>query len=101
MTEEIKLNWKPWLYSLAAAAIGSASGSVGPMLVAPETFNVTSIKGAQHLLASFCLSGISAVLLFLAKSPLPPPEPSIVINNDNSHQTIVNPITTNTTVQDK
>lgn len=59
------MNWKPWLHSLAAAAIGGFASAASAALVVPNANPVLVLKlGA--------VGAIVPVLALLKQSPLPP-----------------------------
>jgi len=64
------MNFKVWLHSLAAAAIGGAASALSAVLVAPTVFNFTKL-GLEHI-GALALTGAGIpVLALLIKSPLP------------------------------
>lgn len=65
-------NTKVWLHGLLAAFIGATASSIGPMLVAPDRFNLTSGAGVRSVFLASIISGIVAAAAFLKQSPLPP-----------------------------
>ena len=61
------MNWKPWLHSLAAAAIGGFATAAGAALVTGQ-INLATLK--------IGLTGaVIPVLALLKQSPLPPMNP--------------------------
>lgn len=64
-------NWKTWLYSIGAAAIGGAATALGAALLNPASFNLTN-SGLEHLGAVALFGAIVPVLALLKQSPLPP-----------------------------
>jgi len=64
------MNWKVWLHSLAAAAIGGAAAAVGAAYTSPDTFNF-STAGLKHLGVVALFGGGVPVLALLKQSPLP------------------------------
>lgn len=63
-------NWKTWLHSLGAAAIGGASSALGAVITSPSTFNLTK-AGLEHLGAIALFGALVPVLALLKQSPLP------------------------------
>ncbi len=61
------MNWKPWLHSLAAAAIGGFS-TAAVQALATGTLNLTTLKVAA-------IGALIPVLALLKQSPLPPAPP--------------------------
>lgn len=76
----MKLRWDKWLYGLGSGIIGGGAGAVvaglASMLLAPQTFNVTSwdgvVKAASMMGACFVINGFISMFFFLRESPLPP-----------------------------
>src|ERR1700735_2427107 len=64
------MNWKPWIQSLAAAAIGGAAAALGAALTSPANFNLSS-AGLKHLATIAVFGAVVTVLALLVKSPLP------------------------------
>lgn len=64
------MNWKTWLHSLVAAAIGGASNAMLGAVAMPETFNFTH-QGWENLAKLAIMGGIVPVLTLLKQSPLP------------------------------
>lgn len=62
---------KIWLYGLASAGLGALAHAAGDLLIAPATFNLTSIHGLRMVVMSCGISAVTAVVLTLSKSPLP------------------------------
>lgn len=58
-----------WLKGLLSAAISSAAGSVGLVVVDPKTFNIQ--EGLANLGTVAAALAIVAVANYLKKSPLP------------------------------
>lgn len=73
----MKNTTKIWLHGLGAAAVGSAASSLGPMLVAPATFNLTSLHGLANVCLSSVIAGFASAAFYLSKSPLPPLPPTL------------------------
>lgn len=71
MSDNVKLKWKTWLYSIMSAGIGSAATSGTAMLVDPVAFNLGDLSKLGKLFAAGFLVG---VMLVLKKSPLPDQE---------------------------
>lgn len=65
------MNWKSWLHSILAAAIGAVSTGISTVIVSPQTFNF-SHQGLINLAQVSGVSAILAVAAILKKSPLPP-----------------------------
>lgn len=65
------MNWKVWLHSILAAAIGGASTALSAALAVPKDFNF-SVDGFTNLWHVALLGALVPVLLFLKQSPLPP-----------------------------
>lgn len=65
-------NTKIWLHGLGAAFIGAAASSIGPMLVAPDRFNLTSVAGLRSVALASIISGVVSAAAYLKTSPLPP-----------------------------
>lgn len=63
---------RAWLHGLGAAAIGSSASSVATILVAPDRFNLTSLKGTADVFLVALVAGVVNAAAYLAKSPLPP-----------------------------
>jgi hypothetical protein len=64
------MNWKAWIYSIAAAAIGGASSSALSALVMPDVFNLTHV-GLVHLGKAALIGALVPILTLLKASPLP------------------------------
>jgi len=64
------MNWKSWVYTLVAGAIGGASSAGLSIMVMPDIFNFTGI-GLQHLYKAMFIGAIIPVFTFLKQSPLP------------------------------
>lgn len=64
------MNLKTWIHSIIAAAVGGAATSVSAVLVAPTSFNFTSI-GWENIGKVALAGAIIPVLALLKKSPLP------------------------------
>lgn len=58
-----------WIQGLVATAISAAAGSVGAVIVAPETFNLN--EGLSKLGQMALVFAIIAVANYLKQSPLP------------------------------
>lgn len=72
------MNFKAWIHSVAAAAIGAVSAAITTTITSPSTFNFTP-DGLKHLGAVCGVSALLAVAAVLKQSPLPPdPAPSNV-----------------------
>ena len=63
------MDWKTWLHSLIAAAIGGAATAISTMIVAPDQFNLQD--GWQKLLTVAVVSALVNVAAFLKQSPIP------------------------------
>lgn len=63
---------KVWLHGLGAAFVGAAASAIGPMLIAPDRFNLTSLAGLRSVFLASLISGGVAAAAFLRQSPLPP-----------------------------
>lgn len=76
------MNFRKWLYGLAATIIGSGSTAIstgfGTILVDPKKFNVHD--GLGHLLEvmgmTFAIAALTHAAAYLSQSPLPPPPAS-------------------------
>lgn len=64
------MNWKTWLHSLLAAAIGGASNAVLGAVAIPDTFNF-SHQGWINIGKLAAVGAIVPVLTLLKQSPLP------------------------------
>ena len=64
------MNWKTWLHSLVAAAIGGASNAVLGVVAMPDTFNF-SHDGLMNIGKIALVGAIVPVLTLLKQSPLP------------------------------
>jgi hypothetical protein len=64
------VNWKAWIYSIIAAAIGGAATALSAVIVAPATFNFTG-AGWTNLWHMAVVGAIIPVLTLLKQSPLP------------------------------
>mgnify|MGYP001554629127 CR=1 FL=1 len=64
------MNWKTWLHSLVAAAIGGASNAALGAVAMPETFNFTH-QGWLNLGKLAFMGAVVPVLTLLKQSPLP------------------------------
>jgi len=64
------MNWKAWLHSLVAAAIGGAAAAIGAVLTSPDTFNLSS-AGLKHLGVVALFGAAVPVVALLKQSPLP------------------------------
>jgi hypothetical protein len=64
------VNWKTWLNSIFAAAIGGASNAVLGVFVMPDTFNFTH-AGLVNLGKVAFMGAIVPVLTLLKQSPIP------------------------------
>lgn len=79
----MKPNTQIWLHRLFAAFIGGGAGAIvsglTSMGIAPDKFNVTTLKGFLCVLgmmaANFIVSGILSAMFYLKQSPLPPETP--------------------------
>jgi hypothetical protein len=75
MVKRRVLDWKPWLYGLAAAGIGgAASGITGGGIVYvidPRQFNIWTAAFWQLVAALLVLNGGFSMWLYLKQSPLP------------------------------
>ena len=71
MSDDIKLKWQTWLYSLIGAVIGGSANCAAAMLVAPETFNFADLPKLGKLLVA---GAVISLVMFLKQSPLPPKE---------------------------
>jgi hypothetical protein len=65
---------RAWLHGLTAAFVGAAASSLSTMLVAPETFNLTTMTGFRKLVLASGLSGVVSAAAYLKTSPLPQPD---------------------------
>lgn len=65
------MNWRPWIYSIIAGAIGGASSSVLGVFAMPDVFNFTH-DGWVHIGKLAFIGGVMPVLTYLKQSPLPP-----------------------------
>lgn len=64
------MNWRPWLYSIIAGAIGGAANSVLGVFAMPDVFNF-SHTGWVHIGKLAFLGAVIPVLTYLKQSPLP------------------------------
>lgn len=64
------MNWKPWIYSLVAGAIGGSASATLSALAMPDTFNFSE-TGLNHLYKALLIGAIIPVATFLKQSPLP------------------------------
>jgi hypothetical protein len=64
------MNWKAWLHSLVAAAIGGAAGALGLIIVSPSSVTWT-LAGAIALGKVALIGAVIPVLTLLKQSPLP------------------------------
>lgn len=64
------MNFKAWIHSVAAAAIGAVSAAITTSIASPSTFNLTP-DGLKHLGAVCAVSALLAVAAVLKQSPLP------------------------------
>lgn len=64
------MNWKAWLHSIAAAAIGGASNAALGSMAMPDTFNFTH-AGLLNLGKIAAVGALVPVLTLLKQSPLP------------------------------
>lgn len=65
------MNWKAWLYSLVAGAVGGFASAGLSALAMPDAFNFTP-TGQQHILKAMLIGVLVPVFTFLKQSPLPP-----------------------------
>jgi len=63
------MNWKAWVHSLIAAAIGGAASALGAILISPASFPDNG-TGWAHLGAVAAFGAIVPVLALLKQSPL-------------------------------
>lgn len=63
------MNWKAWVHSLIAAAIGGAASALGAILISPASFPDNE-TGWVHLGAVAAFGAIVPVLALLKQSPL-------------------------------
>lgn len=63
-------DWKQWLYSLAAAVIGSVATTVYAAVAMPDVFNFTH-AGWVHLGKLAAIAALTTAAAFLKQSPLP------------------------------
>jgi hypothetical protein len=64
------MNWKAWIHSIIAAAIGGAASALSAVLVAPSAFNFTP-AGWENIGKIALAGAIIPVLTLLKQSPLP------------------------------
>lgn len=64
------MNWRAWLYSLVAGAIGGASSSTLSVFAMPDVFNF-SHAGWVHIGKLAFIGAVVPVLTYLKQSPLP------------------------------
>ncbi len=64
------MNWKTWLYTLAAGAIGGAASNVLAVFSMPDVFNF-SHEGWVHIGKLAFVGAIVPMLTYLKQSPLP------------------------------
>ena len=69
----LSANTNAWLHGLLSAFIGSAASSMAAIFVAPQTFNIYTLTGWQHIAVMALVSGIASVATYLKQSPLPTP----------------------------
>ncbi len=75
----MRLKWGSWLYKLGTAAIGGGAGAVvsgvSSIMIAPDTFNLTSAAGGWKVLilmgVNFAVSGFFSMFFYLKTAPLP------------------------------
>lgn len=78
---QVKLKWDQWVYGLGSAVVGGGASAVvaglSSMLLAPQTFNITTGAGAMKALTMmglcFLINGAISMFFYLKQSPLPPP----------------------------
>lgn len=88
----MKLDWEKWLYGLGTGIIGGGAGAVvaglSSMLLAPQSFNITSWAGAVRALSMmavcFVVNSLISMFFYLKQSPLPP------IENDSQNENKTN-----------
>ena len=71
------MNWRTWLQSLLAAAIGGASNATLGAVAMPDTFNF-SHQGLLNLGKIAVVGAVVPVLTLLKQSPLPGVETTTV-----------------------
>jgi hypothetical protein len=64
------MNWKTWVYSIVAAAIGGASSASLSAFAMPDVFNFTHV-GLVHLAKAAAIGALIPVFTLLKASPLP------------------------------
>lgn len=69
------MNFKAWLHSIIAAAIGGAASSLGAVWVDPAAFNFTP-AGWMNIGKVALAGAVIPVLAILKQSPLPPDPPA-------------------------
>jgi hypothetical protein len=62
------MNWKTWIHSLVAAAIGGAASALGSILISPASFPDTT-AGWEHLGTIAAFGAVVPVLALLKQSP--------------------------------
>jgi len=80
----MRLRWDKWLYGVGSAFVGGGSSAVAAgftnLVIAPGTFNLSTLEGAHKLLLSmavtFGVAGALSMFFYLKQSPLPAPEDS-------------------------
>ena len=68
MTQQTRV----WVHGLGSSFIGAFAGSLGPLMIAPQVFNLTTLIGFRNTLLSSLFSAVSTTLAYLRNSPLPP-----------------------------
>ncbi len=64
------MNWKAWLYSLVAGAIGGCSSAGLSLLAMPDTFSFSG-AGLVHVYKALAIGALIPIFTFLKQSPLP------------------------------
>ena len=76
------MNWKVWVHSIVAAAIGGAATALGAVLVNPAAFNFT-LAGWENIGKIALAGAVIPVLALLKQSPLPG-TPAVPVDGANS-----------------
>jgi len=85
------MNWRTWLHSLVAAAIGGASNAALGAVAMPETFNF-SHQGWLNLGKLAFMGAVVPVLTLLKQSPLPDSSVTITTTQTVAKTGLTDPI---------
>jgi hypothetical protein len=66
---------RTWIKGLVAAIVSSAANTITVMIVAPETFNLTSAGGFRKIGSVALVSAIVGAAAYLKQSPVPNDKP--------------------------